>query len=151
VAEIDTTLLEIIKEHAVGLTGDPTRETLVADLGIDSFSIVEIIYEVEEKLGVEVPFNANENPFGEMKTVGDLIDALNTAPGAALKAAMSLLPEWALPRRSARILIAIGTAFLRASVASSNAKFPLLKICRSPYRMRQLTTSANGLPGLGVI
>jgi nodulation protein F len=77
-AEIEPTLMEIIKEHAVGLTGELTRETEIADLGIDSFSIVEIIYEVEEKLSVEVPFNANENPFGEMKTVGDLIDALNS-------------------------------------------------------------------------
>lgn len=76
-AEIEPTLLEIIKEHAVGLTGELTRETEIADLGIDSFSVVEIIYEVEEKLGVEVPFNANENPFGDMKSVGDLIDALN--------------------------------------------------------------------------
>ena len=77
-AEIEQQLLDIIKEHAVGLTEPPTRETPIADLGIDSFSIVEIIYEVEEKLGVEVPFNANENPFGDMKNVGDLIDALNT-------------------------------------------------------------------------
>jgi len=76
-AEIEPTLMEIIKEHAVGLTGELTRETEIADLGIDSFSVVEIIYEVEEKLGVEVPFNANENPFGDMKTVGDMIDALN--------------------------------------------------------------------------
>ena len=76
-ADIEQPLLEIIKEHAIGLTGDPSRDTPIADLGIDSFSIVEIIYEVEEKLGVEVPFNANENPFGDMKTVGDLIDALD--------------------------------------------------------------------------
>ncbi len=77
-AEIEPTILEIIKEHAVGLTGEVTRATEISDLGIDSFSIVEIIYEVEEKLSVEVPFNANENPFGEMKTVGDLIDALQS-------------------------------------------------------------------------
>ncbi len=76
-AEMEQQLLDIIKEHAVGLTEPPTRDTPIADLGIDSFSIVEIIYEVEEKLGVEVPFNANENPFGDMKNVGDLIDALN--------------------------------------------------------------------------
>ena len=76
-AEMEASLLEIIKEHAVGLTGELSRETPIADLGIDSFSVVEIIYEVEEKLGVEVPFNANENPFGEMASVGDLIDALN--------------------------------------------------------------------------
>lgn len=75
-SDIEQPLLEIIKEHAVGLTAPLTRETPVADLGIDSFSIVEIIYEVEEKLDVEVPFNANENPFGDMATVGDLIDAL---------------------------------------------------------------------------
>ena len=77
-AELEPALLEIIKEHAVGLTGELTRATEIADLGIDSFSIVEIIYEVEEKLSVEVPFNANENSFGDMKTVGDLIDALDT-------------------------------------------------------------------------
>lgn len=75
-ADMEASLLEIIKEHAVGLTGELNRETPIADLGIDSFSVVEIIYEVEEKLGVEVPFNANENPFGDMTTVGDLIDAL---------------------------------------------------------------------------
>ncbi len=75
-SEMETTLLEIIKSHAVGLTGDPSRETLITDLGIDSFSVVEIIYEVEEQMNVEVPFNANENPFGEMNTVGDMIDAL---------------------------------------------------------------------------
>ncbi|MBT8471409.1 MAG: acyl carrier protein [Marinicaulis sp.] len=76
-AEIEAALMDIIKEHAVGLTDELTRETEINALGIDSFSVVEIIYEVEERLGVEVPFNANENPFGDMKTVGDLIDALN--------------------------------------------------------------------------
>lgn len=76
-AETEKEILAIIEEHAVGLTKPPTRQTPIADLGIDSFSIVEIIYEVEEKLGVEVPFNANDNPFGDMKTVGDLLDALD--------------------------------------------------------------------------
>lgn len=76
-AELDSAILDIIRSHAVGLTGDLTRETQIADLGIDSFSVVEIIYEIEEKLGVEVPFNANENPFGDMASVGDLLDALN--------------------------------------------------------------------------
>ena len=82
-AQMDAQMLEIIAEHAVGLTVAPTRETPIADLGIDSFSVVEIVYEVEEKLGVEVPFNANENPFGDMKTVGDLIDAVKDLAGKA--------------------------------------------------------------------
>ncbi|MBI1365638.1 MAG: acyl carrier protein [Alphaproteobacteria bacterium] len=75
-ADIESALLEIVKEHAVGLAGELSRDTPVADLGIDSFAVVEIIYEVEEKLGIEVPFNANENPLEGMKTVGDLIDAV---------------------------------------------------------------------------
>ncbi|MEL6113072.1 MAG: acyl carrier protein [Pseudomonadota bacterium] len=77
-SDMEKTLLDVIKGHAVGLTEEPTRETLITDLGIDSFSVVEIIYEIEERLNVEVPFNANENPFGDMKTVGDLIDALQS-------------------------------------------------------------------------
>jgi len=80
-SDIDQQMLAIIKDHAIGLTAEPTRDTLVTDLGIDSFSIVEIIYEVEEKLGIEVPFNANENPLGDMKTVGDLIDAVKKLAG----------------------------------------------------------------------
>lgn len=82
-ADLEQTLLAIIKEHAVGLAGEPSRDTPIGDLGIDSFSIVEIVYEVEEKLGIEVPFNANENPFGDMKTVGDLIDAVKKLAGKA--------------------------------------------------------------------
>lgn len=80
-SDIDAALIEIIKSHAVGLTETPTRETPINDLGIDSFSIVEIIYEVEEKLSIEVPFNANENPLEGMKTVGDLIDAVKKLAG----------------------------------------------------------------------
>ncbi len=76
-ADMEKAILEIVKSHAVGLVGDVTRDTLIADLGIDSFSVVEIIYEIEEKLNVEVPFNANENPFGDMNKVGDLLDALD--------------------------------------------------------------------------
>ncbi len=75
-ADMEAALLDIIKSHAVGLAAPLTRETPISDLGIDSFAVVEIIYEVEEKLGVEIPFNANQNPFGDMKKVGDLVDAL---------------------------------------------------------------------------
>lgn len=82
-AAFDAVFLDIISDHAVGQTTPPTRQTPVNDLGIDSFAIVEIIYEVEEKLGIEVPFNANENPLGDMKTVGDLIDAVRALAAKA--------------------------------------------------------------------
>jgi acyl carrier protein len=80
-ADVETELLDIIKSHAVGLTAPLTRDTPIGDLGIDSFAVVEIIYEVEEKLKIEVPFNANQNPFTDMKTVGDLVDAVRKLAG----------------------------------------------------------------------
>lgn len=82
-SDLDQGILDIIKNHAVGLTADPTRDTLITDLGIDSFAVVEIIYEIEEKLGLEVPFNANENPLEGKKTVGDLIDVVKQLAGKA--------------------------------------------------------------------
>ncbi len=82
-SDLDQGILGIIKNHAVGLTADPTRDTLITDLGIDSFAVVEIIYEIEEKLGLEIPFNANENPLEGKKTVGDLIDIVKQLAGKA--------------------------------------------------------------------
>lgn len=82
-SDLDQGILGIIKNHAVGLTADPTRDTLITDLGIDSFAVVEIIYEIEEKLGLEIPFNANENPLEGKKTVGDLIDVVKQLAGKA--------------------------------------------------------------------
>ena len=82
-SDLDQGILDIIKGHAVGLTADPTRDTLITDLGIDSFAVVEIIYEIEEKLGLEIPFNANENPLEGKKTVGDLIDIVKQLAGKA--------------------------------------------------------------------
>ncbi len=42
-SDLDQGILDIIKGYAVGLTAPPTRETLITDLGIDSFAVVEII------------------------------------------------------------------------------------------------------------
>jgi acyl carrier protein len=45
------------------------------ELGLDSFATVEIIFDLEEKFDIQVPFNANETapPF---ETVGEVIDAI---------------------------------------------------------------------------
>ncbi len=82
-SDLDQGILDIIKGHAVGLTAPPTRDTLITDLGIDSFAVIEIIYEIEEKLGLEIPFNANENPLADKKTVGDLVDVVKQLAGKA--------------------------------------------------------------------
>jgi len=75
-ADLDDRLIEIIGKHAASGGNNIGRDSAIEDLGIDSFSIVEIIFELEELLGVEINFNANDSRLAEIKTVGELIDAV---------------------------------------------------------------------------
>jgi len=50
------------------------------DLGIDSFSAVEMIFDLEEKFDVQISFNANENMTG-LVTVGDVVAAIKKLVG----------------------------------------------------------------------
>ena len=51
------------------------------DLGIDSFSAVEMIYDLEEKFDVEFPYNSNDNWPEQLQTVGDLVEAIKKLLG----------------------------------------------------------------------
>lgn len=52
-----------------------TREDRLQDLGIESIDAVEMIFDLEEKFDVEIPYNAN-TAGTEFSTVGDVIDAI---------------------------------------------------------------------------
>jgi len=45
-------------------------ETTMQETGIDSFDFVELVYEVEDKYGINLNFNANTAD--DLKTVGDV-------------------------------------------------------------------------------
>ena len=45
------------------------------DLGLDSFSEVEIIFDLEEKFDIQIPYNSNDVEF-ELKTIGEIVDAI---------------------------------------------------------------------------
>ena len=47
------------------------------DLGIDSLSVVELIFDLEEKFNIQIPYNANDTQ-PEFETVGEVIDAIRT-------------------------------------------------------------------------
>lgn len=51
--------MEEIKETAI----------LTDDLGIDSFSSIEIVYELEDKFGIEIP----EKDLADVKTVNNIV------------------------------------------------------------------------------
>ena len=56
----------------------PTVElTDTEDLGMESLDAVEMIFDIEEKFDIEIPYNANTNsPRTEFETVGDVVKAI---------------------------------------------------------------------------
>lgn len=53
-------VIQIIAEQAVLEVEDVSLDQSLADLGIDSLGLVELIFSIEEAFDIEVPFNANE-------------------------------------------------------------------------------------------
>ncbi len=45
------------------------------DLGLESLDAVEMIFDLEEKFDIQIPYNAN-NPRTEFDTVGEVIAAI---------------------------------------------------------------------------
>jgi len=49
-------------------------DVLTDDLGVDSFSSIEIVYELEDKFGVEIP----EKDLADVKTVDDIVNYISS-------------------------------------------------------------------------
>ena len=67
-------VLEIVQKHTINENVTITRDVKVEDSGIDSYGLIEVIFELEDQLGIDIPFNANDGTFNDAKNVGDLID-----------------------------------------------------------------------------
>lgn len=63
---------------------DPKREPVLTDrldeLGLDSFSAVEMIFDLEEKYDIEIPYNSNDARM-DFETVSDVVDAIKKLIG----------------------------------------------------------------------
>lgn len=67
-------LLEPLNEKGVKLT----REVdLVADLEIDSVSVLDIVMDIEDYYDISIPVNT----ISETKTIGQLVDAIHAIKG----------------------------------------------------------------------
>jgi acyl carrier protein len=60
--------------HALSMTDR------LEDLGIDSFTAVEMIFDLEEKFDVQISWNANES-MSDFVTVGDVVAAMKKLVG----------------------------------------------------------------------
>lgn len=68
-------ILDIVAEKAMIDRARLVPEAKIADLNISSLDMVEIIFAIEDRLGIEMPFNANTNA-QEFQTLGDIIKAV---------------------------------------------------------------------------
>ena len=55
------------------------------DLGLDSFEVVTLTFDIEEKFNIQIPFNANMDI--NSKTLGDLIQTVDQLVAAKAKSA----------------------------------------------------------------
>jgi len=77
-ADVDSGVIEIIAKQVNKDPATVKRDARLADLDIQSLDVAEIIFAIEEKFDIEVPYNANEtNAAGiSFDTVGDVIDGI---------------------------------------------------------------------------
>ena len=77
--EIQSDLATIVEEIAGVPAADvqPDKE-FIADLDVDSLSMVEIVVAAEEKFGVRIPDDEVKN----LRTVGDAVDYIESAQAA---------------------------------------------------------------------
>ena len=71
---------DVLKIIAAKASADPATLELTAkltDLNIASLDVVEIVFALEEKFDIQIPFNANKAQ-KEFETVGDVVRAVQT-------------------------------------------------------------------------
>lgn len=68
-------ILDIVAAKAMVDRAKLSPEANLADLNVSSLDMVEVIFALEDKLGIQLPFNANTSA-GEFVTVGDVIKAV---------------------------------------------------------------------------
>jgi acyl carrier protein len=77
-SSIEGDVLDIIAKQAKVERATLTRRTSLAELNIQSLDLVEIIFALEDKLDLEVPYNANDPRSAgvSFENVGDVIDGV---------------------------------------------------------------------------
>ena len=72
-------VIAILADHAMIEISDVALDNTLDDLGIDSMSLVETIFAIEEAFDVSVPFNANAPDEGgfDISTVASIVAAVD--------------------------------------------------------------------------
>ncbi|RUW46570.1 acyl carrier protein [Mesorhizobium sp. M1A.F.Ca.ET.072.01.1.1] len=73
--QLTTEIIEKIKAHAEPGGEEITPSTDLNTLGIHSLELTEIIFDLEEKYGIEIEMNTVD-AWSNLKNVGDMVEAV---------------------------------------------------------------------------
>jgi len=65
-------ILDVVAQKALIDRSKLSPEAKLSDLNVSSLDMVEVMFALEDKFGIVLPFNANTNS-NEFQTVGDVI------------------------------------------------------------------------------
>lgn len=74
-SDVASDVVAIIQKKARGERPKIELTDRLEDLGLESLDAVEMIFDLEEKFDVQIPYNAN-NPRTEFDTVGEVVRAI---------------------------------------------------------------------------
>ena len=72
---VESDIFEIIADKAAVEREKVISNASLEELEIESLDVVEIMFAIEEKFDIHVPFNANDQDL-EFDTVGDVVKAI---------------------------------------------------------------------------
>ncbi len=85
---IEDRVIAILAEQALLDPSEVRPDAKLADLGIDSLGLVEVVFALEEAFDVQIPFNANDPSASEfdISTVGTMAQAMESLIAAQKQA-----------------------------------------------------------------
>lgn len=76
--DVASEVIEIIAKHKEMDPSEVTREVRLEELEIESLDVVEIIFSIEDKFDITIPFNANDPGAAgaDFETVDNVVNAV---------------------------------------------------------------------------
>jgi acyl carrier protein len=74
-SSVESDVFDIIADKSAVERSKLSLDAKLKDLEIESLDVVEIVFAVEEKFDIHVPYNANDQEL-EFDTVGDVVNAV---------------------------------------------------------------------------
>jgi acyl carrier protein len=78
--DVTRDVVAIIAKKLRDRKGELRLDERLDEIGLDSFAAVEMIFDLEEKFDIQIPYNSNDARM-DFETVGDVVDAIKKRIG----------------------------------------------------------------------